>query len=124
MTRSPLDRAALALGVGGVLSDVFWLSTSSNNNFVLVQGLALVVFPVLGAVGIAGGLSGRRTLVVAAGTGYVVAALIQLFQFGRSTNWLAGNGSTFVLFAAWGVGLLVVGCTARPDPPADDNAAE
>lgn len=115
--RAPLDRAAVALGACGVLSDVFALSTSSNNNFVPVHGPALVVFPVLGAVAIVGGLTGRRALVVLAAVGYLAAAVVQLVQFGRSTNWLEGNGSTCALLAAWGVGLLLVGLTRREQAP-------
>lgn len=126
MMRSPLDRAALALGAGGVISDVFALGTSSNNNFVPVHGPALLVFPVLGAVAVAGGLTGRRALVVMAAVGYLVVAVVQLAQFGRSTNWLGGNGSTFALLAAWGAGLLIVGLTGReqaPEATADDAAS-
>ena len=115
--RTPLDRAAVALGAGGVLSDLFALSTSSNNNFVAVHGPALWVFPVLGAVAIAAGLTGRSSLAVLAAVGYLVAAVVQLVQFGRSTNWLEGNGSTFALLAAWGVGLLLVGLTRREQAP-------
>ena len=109
MTRDPYDRAAVALGAGGVASVVFALSTSSNNNFVAVHGFGLLVFPLLGAVALAGGLTGRRVLVLVAGGLYAAAALLQLVQFGRDPNWLGGNGSTFALLAAWGVGLLVVG---------------
>lgn len=113
MNRDPLDRAAIALGTAGVASLLFALTTSSNNNFVLVHGLALVVFPALGAVAIAGGALGARTLVLLAGVGYLLAALLQLVQFGRSTNWLGGNGSTFALLLAYGVGLVVLGVAQR-----------
>ena len=116
MTRLPLDRAAMALGVAGVVSLGFSLTTSSNNNFVLVEGLGLLVFPVLGAVAVVGGAIGQRGVVLAAGAAYVAAALIQLAQFGRSPNWLDGNGSTFALLLSLGIGLLVVGFAPRPAP--------
>ncbi len=116
MTRHPLDRAAMALGVAGVVSLGFSLTTSSNNNFVLVEGLGLLVFPVLGAVAVVGGAIGQRGVVLAAGAAYVAAALIQLAQFGRSPNWLDGNGSTFALLLSLGIGLLVVGFAPRPAP--------
>lgn len=102
-------RAAVALGVLGLVTPGFALSTSSNNNFVLVQGLALVVFPVLGLIAIVGGLIGQRALIAAAGSAYGIAALVQLVQLGRSTNWLDGNASTFSLLLALAVGLLFTG---------------
>jgi hypothetical protein len=101
-------QATLALGTLGVLAPVFALSTSSNNNFVAVQGLALAVFPVLGLVAIVGGLTRRRVVIAVAGAGYALAALVQLVQFGRDTNWLGGSGSTFSLLLALAVGLLLM----------------
>ena len=113
MTRDRFDRAAIALGGGAVLSLVFALTTSSNNNFAKVQGVALVIFPVLGLLAIFGGVTGRRPVVLTAGVLFVLSAVLQLVQFGRSTNWIDGNGSTFALLLAFGVGLLVV-ATAKP----------
>ncbi len=123
LTGSPRDRAALALGLVGVVSPVFALTTSSNNNFVLVQNLALLVFPALGLVAIAGALTRRRALITTAGGGFALVALVQLFQLGRETNWLDGNGSTFAVLLALAVGLLVTSTLVptrpfTPDPPA------
>ncbi|MFY9916035.1 MAG: hypothetical protein WAK18_15305 [Nocardioidaceae bacterium] len=115
MPRESLDRAAATLGAAGVASLVFSLTTSSNNNFVKVTGPALLVFPLLGLIALAGGLMARRQVVVVAGAAYVVAGLLQLAQFGRSTNWLEGNGSTFALLTSLGIGLLVVGLAPRED---------
>lgn len=115
MTRHPLDQAAATLGAAGVASVVFSLTTSSNNNFVKVTGAGLLVFPLLGLCALAGGLTGRRILVRLAGVAYVAAAVLQLAQFGRSTNWLGGIGSTFALLLALGLGLLVVGFAPRTD---------
>ncbi len=103
------------LGAAGMGSLVFSLATSSNNNFVKVQGAGLVVFPVLGACALAGGLLGLRILVRLAGAGYLAAAALQLAQFGRSTNWLDGLGSTYALLLALAIGLLVVGFAPRDD---------
>lgn len=113
--RSPRDQAALTLGIVGVITPVFALSTSSNNNFVLVQSLALVVFPVLGLIAIAGALTRGRPLILISGVGYALAALLQLIQFGHATNWLGGSGSTFSLFMALGIGLLVASTLAPTD---------
>ena len=116
MTENPFDRAALLLGAVAVLSPVFALSTSSNNNFVTVRNGGLVVLLVLGALALAGGWLSRPPLVLAAGAGFGLAALLQLLQLGRATNWLDGSGSTFSLLLALAVGLLVVGIAARAEP--------
>ncbi len=110
----PSGRATLALGVVGVISPAFALTTSSNNNFVLVQGLGLVVFPVLGLVAVLGVALAKRLIVILAGAGFALAALVQLAQFGRSPNWLDGNGSTFSLLMALGIGLLATALTLCP----------
>jgi len=115
MTRHPLDQAATTLGVAGVASLAFSLSTSSNNNFVTMQGAAMIVFPLLGMCALVGGITGRRILVQLAGAAYIAAAILQLVQFGRSTNWIDGSGSTFALLLALGIGLLVVGLAPRYD---------
>jgi len=120
MNRDPLDKSAIVLGIGGLVCPVFTFVTSSNNNFVKVEGPALLVFPLLGLVALAGGFTGRRPLVVVAGVAYLLAAVVQLAQFGRDTNWLEGNGSTFALLMALGIGLVVVGLS-KPLPPAPEG---
>ena len=122
MTSNPFDRAALTLGAVGVVSPVFALSTSSNNNFVLVRDASLVVLVILGACAVIGGATALRPLVLVAGAGYAVATVLQLVQFGRSTNWLNGNGSTFALLLGLAVGLLVVGLSSREHRPATTQA--
>ncbi len=118
MTANRIFRAAILLGAVGVLSPVFALSTSSNNNFVKVAGLGLVVLVLLGACAVLGGFLENRLLVRLAGAGFALAALVQLVQFGRSTNWLAGNGSTFSLMLGLAIGLLVVGFVSTDDQAA------
>ena len=121
MTTQPLFRAATALGAVGVVSPVFALSTSSNNNFVQVANLGLVVLVLLGACAMTGGFVENRTLVCAAGAGYAAAAALQLAQFGRPTNWLDGSGSTFALMFGLAIGLLTVGL-ASPRSRTHDRA--
>jgi len=116
-------RAALILGAAGIASPVFALSTSPNNNFVDVEGLALLVFPVLGVVAVLGVVLASRPVVLASGAGLVVAAVVQLAQFGRSPNWLGGNGSTFSLLLALGTGLLVL-CLTPSVPSTDETHRE
>jgi hypothetical protein len=111
---NPLDRAALALGGAGVVSPLFAFSTSSNNNFVLVQGVSVFLLPALGICAAIGALfSGKRVIVLVAGSGFGLAALLQLAQFGRSTNWLDGGGSTFALMLGLGIGLLMLALAPR-----------
>jgi hypothetical protein len=115
----PGGRAVLALGAVALASPLFALSTSSNNNFVLVRGLGLVVLPLLGLVAILGAVTSRTPIVLLASAGSLAAAGLQLLQFGRSPNWLGGNGSTFSLLLALGVGLLVA--ALAPIPLASDD---
>ncbi len=104
------DKGAIALGVLGVVSPVFHLlDNSSKTNFVAVDGLGLWTFVVLGLVAIVGGVTHRAIVVSAAGAAFAVTAVIQLVQFGRSTNYFDGNGSTFSLMFALALGLLVLG---------------
>ncbi len=125
MTRHPLDRAVVALGLTGIVSSIFALTTSSNNNFVLVQVSGLLVLPLLGACAVIGGAISQRVVVIFAGASYVAAALLQLLQLGRATNWIDGNGSTFALLFSLGIGLLVVGLAPRHTPsPADEPPRE
>lgn len=109
----PLDRAAAGIGVAGILSVLFHFGTTGDYNFVTMTGASLVVFPLLGLVAVVGALRARRSLVIAAGAGYAVAALVQLIQFGHATNWLSGSGSTYAALLSLAIGLLVVGLAPR-----------
>ena len=119
---TPAGRAVLVLGAVAVASPLFALSTSSNNNFVLVQGAGLVVLPLLGLVAVLGAVTARTMIVVLAGAGFLAAAVLQLVQFGRSLNWLGGNGSTFSLLLALGIGVIVA--ARAPVPPSYDDEHE
>ena len=117
---TPGGRAVLALGAVALASPLFALATSSNNNFVLMRGLGLVVLPLLGLVAVLGAMASRAPIVLLAGAGFLLAAVLQLAQFGRSPNWLGGNGSTFSLLMALGIGLIVAARAPVP-PPYDDE---
>jgi len=116
-THDSIGRAALALGALGVLSPGFALTTSSNNNFVLMKPGAIFVLPVLGLLTIVGVLLGNRIVILTVGAGFAVAALLQLVQFGHATNWLGGNGSAFSLVLALGVGVLALAALGPTDTP-------
>ena len=117
---TPAGRAVLALGVVAVASPVFALATSSNNNFVLVRGLGLVILPLLGLLAVLGVVASRDPIVLLAGAGFLLAGVLQLAQVGRSPNWLGGDGSTFSLLLALGIGMIVAVRTPVP-PPYDDE---
>ena len=66
-THDSIGRVALALGALGVLSPVFALTTSSNNNFVLMKPAAIFVLPVLGLLTIVGVLLENRIVIIDGG---------------------------------------------------------
>jgi len=78
-----------------------------------VRGGGLVALQVLGIPAVLGGVLHPRLLVIVAGAGFVLAAVIQSLQVGRSTNWLSGDGSTLALMGEVGIGLLTVGLAPR-----------
>ncbi|WP_112283375.1 Rv1678 family membrane protein [Prauserella muralis] len=108
-------RAPLALGIGALLCTVFALSPGSHGrtDFVQLQDAGLYVVLALGALAVVAGALRSRLLTFAAGAGFAGAAVVQLLQAGRDTNWLAGNGSTVALLAGFGAGLLAVGLARR-----------
>lgn len=117
-----LTRAAVVLGVAGLVSPLIALPPSGLYGFVRVKGAAIVVVVVLSLLAIVAGRTGRRPLVALAGAGFVVAALLQLVQFGRATNWLDGDGSTVSLLLGLGVGLLTLGLVPLPAPDGGTRA--
>ncbi|WP_199434487.1 Rv1678 family membrane protein [Qaidamihabitans albus] len=113
MTRP--DRAVVALGVAALLSTVFALSPGGHlpYDFLQLRGAGLVVVTAIGILAVAGGLLRSRIVVLIAGAAFLGAAVVQLLQAGRDTNWLEGNGSTLSLLLGLGVGLLVTGLVPR-----------
>lgn len=124
MSRHPLDRAALLIGLGAVLSTLFTFGTGPDDHFVAVRGAAVVLLPVVGLVAVLGAITGRALLVVAAGAVYAVAAVLQLVQLGHATNWLNGNGSTMSLHYGLALGLLVVGVARKRVPATEPSDQE
>jgi hypothetical protein len=110
-----LDRAALVLGVVSIASAVF---VFVHGTFQLVQigGAGLVVALVLGLLAVVAGWLDERTLMLAAGAGFLIAAAVQLVLLARgSSGFLGGNPSTFSLWLGLGVGLIAVGLAAVPE---------
>ena len=109
--RRRLDAAAVALGVAGLASALFTLPSETQYRLVRVEGAGLAVLLVLSALAIVAGRLHRRPLVTVAGAGFAAAAMLQLAQFGRSPNWLSGDGSVVSLYLGLGIGLLTLGLT-------------
>ncbi len=61
------------------------------------------------ALAAAGARTGSGVLLLVAGAGLLLAALVQPAQDGRGTNWLGGNGSTYAMLLGFGGGLLALG---------------
>ena len=114
-THDRLDRAALVLGVVSIVSAAF---VFVHGTFQLVQigAAGLVVALVLGLLAVVAGWLDERTLMLAAGGGFLLAGAVQLVLLaGGSGGFLAGNGSTFSLWLGLGVGLIAVGLAAVPE---------
>jgi len=78
---------------------------------------------VLGLLAIAAGLLAERTLMLAAGAGFLLAAPVQLVMLsGGDSGFLGGNASTFSLWLAWGAGLIALGMVPRPEPAEETSA--
>lgn len=118
-----LDRAALVLGVVSIASALF-VFASGELEVVRVQVAGVVVALVLGLLAIAAGWLESRTLIFAAGVGFLVAAGVQLGLLARgSGGFLGGNASTFSLWLGFGFGLIAIGMVPRPEP-AEEIALE
>ena len=112
-TQATLDQAAWWLALASLPFALFALRSPVPVHFVKVTGAALLVLLVLCALAAVGARTGRGVLVLAAAVGLLIAAVVQLAQTGRGTNWLGGDGSTYSVFLGFGVGLLALGLARR-----------
>ncbi|MBA3338947.1 MAG: hypothetical protein H0T54_04230 [Geodermatophilaceae bacterium] len=104
-----LQRVGYGLSAAAAVSIVLILAPSNDAVQIAKVGpLVAVVLLVVAVVGVLGARTGQAALYLAAGGLAVAAGLLQLVQFGRSTNWLDGNGSTASLLAGLGVGFLAL----------------
>lgn len=109
------DRAAIVLGAVSIMSAAF---VFVHGTFQLVQigTVGLVVALVLGLLAIAAGLLAERTLMIAAGVGFLLAATVELVLLGGGgSGFLGGNASTFSLWLGLGAGLIAIGLVPRPE---------
>jgi hypothetical protein len=117
-----LDRAAIVLGAVSIMSTGFMFV---RGTFQLVQigAIGLVVDSVLGLLAIAAGLLAERALMLAAGAGFMLAAVAQLVMLSAgSSGFLGGNASTFSLWLALGAGLIALGMVPRPETAEETSA--
>lgn len=116
-------RAGYALSAAAVVSIIFILAPSTDAvRFVKISPAVAVVLLVIALLGALGARTGQAALSLAAGVLALLAALLQLVQFGQSTNWLAGSGSTAALLAGLGVGFGALWYAARPSRNSDRGA--
>jgi len=109
-----VQRVGYGLSVAAAVSIVLILTPS--NDAVRLATVTPIAALVLLAVAVLGGLAartGQAALYLAAGGLALVAAVLQLVQFGQSTNWIGGNGSTAALLAGFGVGCFGLWYAAR-----------
>ena len=106
----------MVLGAASLISAAFVLV---HGTFQIVQiGRAgLVVALVLGLLAVVAGWFNERTLMLAAGGGFLLAAGVQLgLLAGGSSGLLGGSPSTFSLWLGLGVGLIAIGMgVPRPE---------
>ena len=110
-----LDRAALVLGAVTIISAAFAL-VQGDLQLVQIRAAGLVVALVLGLLAVVAGWLGEPALILAAGTGFLLAAAVQLAMLaGGGAGLLGGNASTFSLWVGLGVGLIAIGMVSRPE---------
>jgi hypothetical protein len=110
-----LDRAALVLGLVSIVSGVF-VFVDGTFQLVQISAVGLVVALVLGLLAVVAGCLDERTLMLAAGAGFLLAAAVQLALLaGGSSGFVGGNASTFSLWLGLGVGLIAIGVMRGPE---------
>jgi hypothetical protein len=110
-----LDRAAMLLGIVSIISAAF-VFVHGELQLVQIRAAGFVVALVLGLLAGVAGWLGERTLILAAGAGFLLAAAVQLGMLaGGSAGLLGGNPSTFSLWLGLGVGLIAIGMVSRPE---------
>lgn len=120
LVMTPPRRAAIVLGTVALVCGVAGLLAARDLNLTEDKGalifalfrlnaLGALVTIVLAIAALVAARSGVRALATAAGSGFALAAVVQLAQVGRETNVLGGRASTLSFFMCMGVGLILVG---------------
>jgi len=100
-----VSRAGYGLSAAGAAATLLFFAPSSDAiQFVKVSLPVVAVLLFLALVGLLGARLGRSVLFLLAGGIGLIASILQLVQFGGSTNWLGGNGSSAAFLAGLGIG--------------------
>lgn len=100
-----LQRAGYALAGASAAATLFALAPRTDAvRFVAVPLPVVAVLLVVAVLGFLGARVGRPLVLAGAAAIGIGAAVLQMLQFGRDTNWLGGNGSTAAFLAALGIG--------------------
>lgn len=119
-----VQRAALVLSGAAAAATMFVLAPRNDAvRFIAVEPPVIGVLLVVALLGLLGARAGQPTWSALAGGIAVLAALLQLGQFGRDTNWLGGNGSTAAFLAALGIGFWALWYAGRRSGAADGTPA-
>jgi len=107
----PFDRAAVALGIGSLVSAAFVFGADAPTpiDFAHVGVGGAIALAAFGVLGILGGVLHRIVLTLVAGAGLALAAVGQLVTLPLSPRLLGGDASAMALLGAFGIGLLAVG---------------
>lgn len=112
---SRMQRVGYGLSVAAAVSILLILAPSTDAvRMAKVTPVAALVLLVVAVVGAIGARTGKEAFYLAAGGVALIAAVIQLVQFGRGTNWVDGNGSTAALLAGFGLGFCALWYAGRP----------
>lgn len=107
----PFDRAAIALGIGSLVSAAFVFGADAPTpiDFAHVGVGGAIALAAFGVLAILGGALHRIALTLVAGAGLALAAVVQLVTLPLSPRLLGGDASAMALLGAFGIGLLAVG---------------
>ncbi len=109
-------RAILAIGVASVVSVLFSF-VRGPFQFVWLSSTGVAIAVVLGLLACVAGWLRSRTLTLAAGAAFLLAAVLLMVLLLRG-GFLIGNASGFSLWLGLGVGLVVLALSA---PSVSDN---
>ncbi len=104
-TDSRVRQAGYGLSAAAAVSILFILAPSNDAvRLIRIGAVAAVILLIVAVLGALSARTGKAALYMATGLLALAAAVLQLIQFGRDTNWIGGNGSTVAWLAGLGIG--------------------
>jgi len=98
-------QAGYGLSAAAAVSILFLLAPSNDAvRLIQIGAVAAVILLIVAVLGALSARTGKAALYLATGLLALAAAVLQLIQFGRDTNWIGGNGSTVAWLAGLGIG--------------------